>query len=497
MNAAGQTIGIVGAGVMGAGIAQVAAAAGHRVLLVDAQPGFAGKAKVRLGEALAKQVEKGRLAAAEREALLERIEPGDDISALATASVVIEAIVENLAAKQALFRDLEALVAADALLATNTSSLSVTEIAGALARPERFGGMHFFNPAPLMPLVEIVAGERATAPVVGKLTELAQAWGKIPVQAKDSPGFIVNRGARPFYGEALRFAEETGTEVATIDALLRAAGFRMGPFELIDLVGADINLAATRSVFAATGNDARYRPSRLVEENVAAGKLGRKSGTGFYDYSAATKFAPRLLPRAAAPPALVVHGDLGPAQPLVEVWRRMGVAVNERAGAAGVIEVGGVKIALTDGRTAVELAAAHGGAWAVFDWSLDYSACRHLGIAATDDAAAGVAAGLFQLAGIEVSRLPDVPGLPVARTLAMVINEATDIVLRGVASVHDVDVAMQKGLNFPGGPLNWADQLGAGRCVALLDRLAAADGARYRVSDLLRRAAQTGGHFHA
>ncbi|MBA4136779.1 MAG: 3-hydroxyacyl-CoA dehydrogenase [Opitutus sp.] len=482
---------------MGAGIAQVAAAAGHRVLLVDTQPGVAANAKARLAEVLAKLVEKNRLAAAERDALLARIEPGESIAALASASVVIEAIVENLPAKQALFRELEAVVAPGTVLATNTSSLSVSEIAGALARPERFAGMHFFNPAPLMPLVEVVAGGRTSPAVVGTLTELAHAWGKTPVQAKDSPGFIVNRGARPFYGEALRFAEETGVDAVTIDALLRAAGFRMGPLELIDLIGAEINLAATRSVFAATGNDARYRPSRLVEENVAAGRLGRKSGRGFYDYARDAKLAPVVLPREPAPAAIVVHGDLGPAQALVELWRRMGVAVERRESAGGCVEIDRVKVALTDGRTAHERAAADGAVWAVFDLSLDYGACRHLGLAATDDRSARIAAGLLQVTGTQVSRLPDVPGLLVARTLAMLITEAADIVLRGVASVHDVDLAMQKGLNFPGGPLGWADKIGANYAVGLLDRLAVTDAARYGVNDLLRRAAQSGGKFHA
>lgn len=490
-------VGVVGAGVMGAGIAQVAAAAGHRVVLVDAQPGVSARAKEKLADALAKLVEKNRLPAAEREVLLARIETGDGVGALGSAGVVIEAIVEDLTAKQALFAAVENVVGPDALLATNTSSLSVSAIGAGLARPERFGGMHFFNPAPLMPLVEIVAGERTAAATVGALTALAQAWGKTPVQAKDSPGFIVNRGARPFYGETLRFMEETGLDAATVDALLRAAGFRLGPLELIDLVGADINLAATRSIHAATGGDARYRPSRLVEEKVAAGQLGRKSGRGFHDYAAAERPAPVVLPRYMPPAAVVVHGSLGPAQDLVGLWRRMGVVVAEQDGASGHAVCGGVNLALTDGRTATERATHDGGSWVVFDLSLDYGACRHLALAATSEAAATKVAGLFQVLGTQVSLVPDVPGLLAARVLAMLMNEAADLVRRGVASGHDVDLAMQKGLNFPGGPLGWTDRVGAGWVAALLDRLAVADAERYRVCDLLRRAAQTGGKFHA
>lgn len=497
MSAADHIIGVVGAGVMGAGIAQVAAAAGHRVVLVDAQPGVAAQAKDRLAATLTKLVEKGRLAATERATLLARIDTGENINALAPAGFVIEAIVEDLAAKRSLFAAVERIVAAETLLATNTSSLAVTAIASGLARPERFGGMHFFNPAPLLPLVEIVAGARTTPATVGALTTLAQAWGKTPVQAKDSPGFIVNRGARPFYGEALRYVEETGLDAATVDALVRAAGFRLGPLELIDLVGADINLAATRSVHAATGHDARYKPSRLVEALVAVGHLGRKSGRGFYDYATAEKPAPVVLPRATPPAAITVHGSLGPAQGLVELWRRMDVTVTETGGSCGYIDCDGVKLALTDGRTATERAIHDGGAWAVFDLSLDYTACSQLAVAATDEAAALKVAGLFQLPGLQVSLVPDSPGLLVARVLAMVMNETADLVLRGVASGRDVDVAMQKGLNFPGGPLGWTDRVGAAYVAALLDRLAVADAERYRVSDLLRRAAHTGGKFHA
>lgn len=494
---AAEIIGVVGAGVMGAGIAQVAAAAGHPVRLHDAQPGLAARAKADIAVQLAKLVDKGKMTAAAREGLLARIRACDDLSELAPAGLVIEAVVEHLAVKRTLFARLEKLVSPGTLLATNTSSLLIEDIAAGLAQPERLAGMHFFNPAPLMPLVEVVAGKATGPAVAGRLAALARAWGKTPVQCRSSPGFIVNRGARPFYAEPLRFLEKGGTDAATVDALLRAAGFRMGPLELIDLVGLDINLAATRSIHAATGNDARYEPSPLVQELVTAGRLGRKTGRGFHDYAATAKPAPAVLPRAAGPAAITVHGDLGPAQTLVARWRKAGVDVTESRVGSGFVECAGVKIALTDVRSAMARAADEGGRWAVFDLALDFAACGHFGVAGSDEAVGRNTAGLFQVLGAEVSLLPDEPGLLVARTVAALVNEAADIVLRGVASAADVDTAMRLGLNFPGGPLGWADRIGVARLTGVLDALAVTNGQRYRVCPLLREKAATGGRFHA
>ncbi len=494
------TVGVVGAGTMGAGIAQVAAAAGHPVLLFDALPGLAEKAKARLAEALEKLVGKGRLTAAERDALLARIQPCTEISALAPARLVIEAIIEDLAAKQNLFRQLEALVAADAILATNTSSLSVTAIANGLARPGSFAGMHFFNPAPLMPLVEVIAGTGTASGVLDSFVTTAKSWGKTPVRAKDSPGFIVNRGARPFYNEGLRFLEERGADAATIDSLLRAAGFRMGPLELIDLVGLDVSLAVSRSIAAACPGETRLLPSRLVEEHVAAGQLGRKTGRGFYDYAVGAKATRTVMPPCAAPKHVAVHGHLDPAHALPEIWEAHGVevALVDVPPGQAWLEVDGVRAALTDGRAAHERAAEDGLPWVVFDLTLDYTTCPHLALAASDASSPAVqkVAGLFQLGGRAVSLVPDLPGLLVARTLAMLMNESADLVARGVATAGDVDLAMVKGLNFPGGPLGWADRVGARYAVTLLDHLATVYGERYCASALLRRHAEHGGKFH-
>lgn len=286
-------VGVVGAGAMGAGIAQVAAQAGHRVVLCDARAEALPRAKAGMQKAFARLVEKGRLTAAAADETLARVQTagpdalgGPDLSALTKAGLVIEAIVEDLGTKRDLFARLEQVVGADTVLATNTSSLSVAAIASVLTRPERAIGLHFFNPAPLMALVEVVPGVR-TAPEVATLaTARMQAWGKVPVTASDTPGFIVNRVARPFYGEALRLLEEGVADPATIDRAMRTVGgFRMGPCELMDFIGHDINFAVTKSVWEQTFHEPRYRPSLVQQRLVEAGWLGRKAGRGFYDHA--------------------------------------------------------------------------------------------------------------------------------------------------------------------------------------------------------------------
>lgn len=291
MSSAELIVGVVGAGAMGSGIAQVAASAGHRVVLGDVNPAAVGKARASIAKALAREVEKGRLEAAGVPDLLARIvEAGDlsrDYSPFAECGVVIEAVLEDLAVKRRLFGALEAVVRDDCILATNTSSLSVTAIAGGCRRAERVVGIHFFNPATVMPLVEIVPGLATTPAVLEQATSLVRNWKKTTVVASDTPGFIVNRIARPFYSESLRQLDEGIADIATIDWAMRdLGGFRMGPFELMDFIGNDVNFAVTRSVFDAFFHDARYRPSVIQRRLVDAGWLGRKSGRGFYDYGA-------------------------------------------------------------------------------------------------------------------------------------------------------------------------------------------------------------------
>ena len=502
------TVAVIGAGAMGSGIAQVAALHGHRVQLHDARFGAADAAKKTIAEALAKRVAKGRLTAAEAEAALARIATVGTLADVCVAHLVIEAIVEDLEAKRELFERVENVAIPECILASNTSSFSITALAAGMKRPERVVGMHFFNPAPLMPLVEVVSG-LATSPAVVETTyATALAWGKTPVRTSSTPGFIVNRCARPFYAEGLRLLAERAADAATLDAVIRdAGGFRMGPFELIDLIGLDVNLAVTTSIWEAYFHDPRYAPSVLQRERVSAGFLGRKSGRGFYDYTpGTTKPEAHAEPKRPAPARIAVHGELGSASALVERMAKAGVAV-ERARAdsrfpAGAIHIagdaGGAWLALTDGRTATTRVVATGVRDLVLhDFALDFAAVPRLAVARADtcgDAAYALAVGALQAAGVTVSRLDDVAGLAVMRIVAMLANEAADAVVQGVADYGAIDLAMQQGVNYPRGPLAWADAIGATVIRDVLAHLALHYGEdRYRISPLVARRAATGG----
>lgn len=278
------TLCICGAGTMGSGIAQTAAQAGFATILYELNPAVLEKAKTGIESALQKLVEKGKLAADEKEQTLQRIRFTGNIQTC-TADLFIEAIIEKPEAKISLFNQLAAINSTDAIFATNTSSLSVTSIAEALQNPERVIGLHFFNPAPLMKLVEVVNTSYTDETVTQTVVSLARQMGKTPVVCKDSPGFIVNRVARPYYIESLRLAEEGLSSFAQTDALLEATGFKMGPFKLMDLIGNDVNYAVSVSVYEQLGQPERLKPSFIQEQHVKEGKLGRKTGKGYYDYS--------------------------------------------------------------------------------------------------------------------------------------------------------------------------------------------------------------------
>ncbi|BBV96791.1 MULTISPECIES: 3-hydroxyacyl-CoA dehydrogenase PaaH [Pseudomonas] len=495
-------VAVIGAGAMGAGIAQVAAQAGHPVKLYDNRPGAAAHAVAGIDRQLTRLVEKGKLQAAEHEMIRLRLCPVDTLEALADAGLVIEAIVENLQVKQTLLRQLEALCADDCILASNTSSLSITSLAAGLARPQQVVGMHFFNPAPLMALVEVVSGLATEPAVASCIYDTAQAWGKQPVHTRSTPGFIVNRVARPFYAESLRLLQEGAADCASLDALLRdAGGFRMGAFELTDLIGHDVNYAVTCSVFDAFYGDFRFQPSLVQKELVDAGRLGRKTGEGFYSYvEGAERPAPAELCSLTSAEACVIEGHLGVMQPLVERLSLNGIAVTRRAG-SGVIRVGDATLALSDGRLASQRAREDGlRNLVLLDLALDYSTATRIAISWSADiteSARDHAVALLQRAGLKVTAVADLPGLVVLRTVAMLANEAADAVLQGVGSAADIDLAMRAGVNYPCGPLAWAGNIGIAHTLRVLDNLQRSYGeSRYRPSLLLRRCEAKGGTLH-
>lgn len=484
-------IGVVGAGVMGAGIAQVAAQAGHPVRLLDVREGAAAAAVAQIGKALEGLVSKGRMEAAEREAVLARIQPATATAELADVALVIEVIVEKLEPKQALLRELDALLAPDALIASNTSSISVTALANGMQNASRLVGMHFFNPVPLMKLVEVVSGAETAPDVARTIEALARRWGKTPVHAKSTPGFIVNRIARPYYAETLALLQEQAGTPAELDQALRGVGFRMGPCELMDLIGHDTNFLVTQSVFEANFGDKRFVPSQVQKALVDGGRLGRKVGKGFYEGVAPAPAAVAAPEAALAPISVVGQGLL--VDQLVSWLTHKGLPFSRGAAAdwAGMV-VGETQVHLSWGKTAAQLAAerAHP-ELAVMDWPVAPERCTALALSLAPRASAQAKAQLadvWRALGWEPLFLRDVPGLVVARTLAMLVNEGADAVWQGVCDEAGADLAMKLGVNYPAGPFEWLRAVGAANCAELLDGLFLAyRSERYRVSPLLQQ----------
>ena len=498
-------VAVIGCGTMGAAIAQLAAMAGHTVRLYDAQAAAVPKAIQDIRDGLQKLAAKGRLPAEVAEKAATKLRPAGTLVDLSDAALVVEAIVEDLEVKQRVFAELEGVVGAECILATNTSSLSITAIASVLKRPSRFAGMHFFNPAVLMELVEVIGGVKSDPACLRTVRETAQAWGKSPVNVKSTPGFIVNRVARPFYGEALLMLAEGAAAPATIDAVMREAnGFRMGPFELMDLIGLDVNFAVTQSVFNACFGDVRYRPSLIQQEMVRAGLLGRKTKRGFYEYDEQATKAEAHSEKTGPKPA---HATLPGGNALADALaaRLTGTGVTVDRGHAGDstawIEVDGCVLAITDGRSATQRAAENGRRNVVLvDLALDYKKAARLAVTKScgcENGAYAAALGLLQTAGYVVSYLKDVPGIAAMRTVAMIANEAAELVNQEIATASDVDTAMRKGVNYPKGPLEWADEIGVKIVCAVLRHLSAHYGGdRYRISPLMQRLAWSNGTFY-
>ncbi|MGH8740643.1 MAG: 3-hydroxyacyl-CoA dehydrogenase [Burkholderiales bacterium] len=478
--------GVAGSGTMGRGIAQVLAQGGVRTLVFDAQPGAARKARDAISQSLQKLVERGKLQGAALGATLGRIEVVDSAEAFKPCHVVVEAIVEELQAKRELFARLESIVGEECILASNTSSLSVTAMAAACKRPQRVAGYHFFNPVPVMKIVEVVDGELTERGVTDALTGLARRFGHLPVRCKDTPGFVVNHAGRAFVPEALRILGEGVADFATIDRILvDAAGFRLGPFGLMDLVGLDVSHAVMKSMYHQYYEEPKYRPSFLAETRVAAGLLGRKTGRGWYAYGKDGAASPIEEPRA-------------PSNKPDSVW-----AVPELKDI-----VSGVRIESDPAKAAVCLIAPLGkdATTSAREHKLDpartvavdplFGFARRRTLMTTPATKSGAkesAHALLAAHGVPVSVINDSPGFVAQRVVAHIVNVGCDIAQMRIASPEDLDRAVVLGLGYPRGPLAMGDAAGAAKVLAILEAMHDFyQEPRYRPSPWLRRRAQLG-----
>ncbi|HET7009652.1 MAG TPA: 3-hydroxyacyl-CoA dehydrogenase NAD-binding domain-containing protein [Anaerolineales bacterium] len=505
------TIGIIGAGTMGSGIALVALSAWRPVVLVDPLPEALAAAESYLRKHLSKP---GKHAA------LDLVRFSGDLEDLAGCGVVIEAAPEDVSTKRNLFSELDRICPPPALLATNTSTLSVTAIAAATSTAERVAGLHFFNPAPLMSLVEVARGAQTADSTLRELVSLVESLGKTPVVASDTPGFIVNRVARPFYGEALRLVAEGVATFEQVDRIVeQGGGFRMGPFRLMDLIGLDVNLAATRSIYEQTFGEPRFRPHPLQVRMVEQGRLGRKTGIGFYDYS----HGETRPPAEAEPPGraeglvVVSEGSWGPG--VAEALLQAGHTLHEAHGSvptAAVILAGreeGARenlrrldralplsvpllVQLADVTLGELLMTAHNPQRIVgFDglFFAEGTLVTLVGSPKTDPAARQAVDEWLTGLGRRTEWIEDSPGLVLPRIVCALANEAAFALAEGVADEPTIDLAMRLGASYPHGPLEWARRIGLAKVSRVMDHLRAELGEdRYRTAPWLRRWARQG-----
>jgi 3-hydroxybutyryl-CoA dehydrogenase len=488
------SLAVIGTGVMGRGIAQIAAQAGIRALLHDNRPGAAQDAKESVSGQLAKLAEKGRIERDALERARANLVVADSRESLASCPIVIEAIVEDLEAKRELFRSLEDIVSGDCLMASNTSSFSITAIAAACRRPERIAGFHFFNPVPLMKVVEVVDG-LLTAPWVGEaLAALALRCGHKPVRAKDTPGFIVNHAGRGYGTEALRILAEGIAEFPAVDRILRdCAGFRLGPFELLDLTGLDVSHPVMESIYRQYYEEPRFRPSPLTAQRVAAGLLGRKSGAGFYRYENGKREEIPEPPAPDARPTSVWVSRSGLGARLADLVAKLGARVDAGAQPAAqslylVAPVGhdATTTAMDEGLDPTRTLAV--------DCLFALDKRRTLMTTpVTAPAMRAAAHALLASDGVPVSVIRDSPGFVAQRVIAQIVNIACDIAQQRIASPADIDAAVTLGLGYPRGPLAWGDAIGPPRILDILQTLLDFYGdPRYRASAWLKRRARLG-----
>jgi 3-hydroxybutyryl-CoA dehydrogenase len=483
------TIGVVGSGAMGAGIAQVALTGGMRVVLHDANEAALAKARDGLFARLDRLVEKKEATAADMAAAKDRLALAKVLEDFAGCAVVIEAIVENLEAKRELFRALEAIVPAETILATNTSSLPVASIAQGCRERRRVAGMHFFNPVPLMKLVEIVRAADTTDEVAETLMALGRRMGRTPVLVKDGPGFLVNLGGRAYTSEALHILMETVATTDDVDAVMRdCCGFRMGPFELMDLTGLDVSYPASRIMHEGYFFDPRLKMTPLMESQFRAGRFGRKSGAGYYRYDTAGKRIDAPPPETAGgtPPARVMLAETD--DRLVSFAVAAGVDISAHDDGASPILLAPLGEDCTT--AALRLGVDPRRAVAV---DLTHNVEKRMTVMAApgaDPLALDAVAAMLRKTGRAVTRIRDSAGFIAQRMTAMIANLGCEIAQMGLATPADIDTAMRLGLNYPAGSIEFADRMGVAATYAILCRMQEISGSdRYRPSLWLRRRA--------
>jgi 3-hydroxybutyryl-CoA dehydrogenase len=488
-------LGIVGCGLMGRGIAQIAIQGSIPVILHDSRPGGAEEARAAVAATLQKLADKGKLSAQNVAAACGRLSIAASLADLASCTTVIEAIAEKLDAKQELFRQLEAVVGDDCILATNTSSLSVTAIAAACKAPGRVAGFHFFSPVPLMKIVEVIAGPLTDVQVVDHLTAIARQMGHTPVRASDTPGFIVNHAGRGYLTESLRILGESIAPHPELDRILReAAGFRMGPFELLDLTGLDVSQPVMESIYEQYYQEPRFRPSPIARQRLAAGLLGRKSRRGFYLYEDGQKQEPAAaaIPPRAAIPVWLSPGDAAAYPAVSQLLDKLGAERDEGERPAD----GSLCLVLPVGQdaTSAAVAAQLDPARTVALDPLFFNGRRTLMTTPLTAAAFRDGAhALFTADGVPVSVIRDSAGLVCQRVVATIVNIGADIAQQGIATPEDIDKAVTLGLGYPKGPLAMGDALGAATILRILDGLFDFyRDPRYRPSPWLKRRAMLG-----
>ena len=487
-------VAVIGAGTMGRGIAQVCAQAGMTALLFDTRQGAAAEALTSIDKTLEGQVAKGRMTTETKQEVMQRLRPVTSLDEVAPAGLVIEAIVEDLTLKRELFRELEKRLAPNAVIVTNTSSLSVTEIAAGCSSPARVGGLHFFNPPPLMKLVEVIGGLRSDPRLVDALAAFVRHIGKHPVVAADTPGFVVNHAGRAFGPEALRIAAQGIASPREVDLLMKeAAGFRMGPFELLDLIGADVTHAVMESIYERYYEEPMYQPSAQLGVRVAGGLLGRKSKQGFYNYDGPPAASPPTVEVAVQPlPASVWIADEDGGRELAESLK--GAGIKTQVGGKPNAAVCFVMPLGEDATTAIVRLKLDPARTVAVDMLGNFRVRRTLmKTPLTTPEALGAAVAALSATQVAVTVINDSPGFVVQRLLSMIVNVGCRIAELRIAAPVDIDTAVELGLNYPKGPLALGDMLGPRRVLAVLDGMqAVTHDPKYRATTWLRRRALLG-----